>query len=451
MAIKGLLYLYVLFVASVSLLSYKKGIYLIWISFLFIPTIILEQWIKLSIPMEVILMIGSVVSEFRFKERRVIWSEFFVQNKKAIIAYFFVSLVIVFFSQTVPLGIQFRNFLTEVAMLLFSLQTFLLLKDNERPAKTLRIMLCCAVIFNMVYCLFFEVLIGVNPAGMPLYIVLGIGDNEFITDMIDSERGGLGFRAQTIYRHSLSLGQYMLAILPLFLMKGKLFLKYVFVLLVCSLIVLSGSRSAMAPMLLILFLGEMNNFKVHFRKFVLLVFTLIVSLSFISDKEWKKFNKEIEPFVASLAFWDDQKQYENKIDGSSMELRFNQFDAALIEIADNPFFGRGYGYREYYMIRHNDLHPELLGFESVLLLQLVERGWLGLLLYFIMIYYIYKLFSRSLMDKMTIRLVLLGFMLSIVMTGVRPLSLLFVCLSCSIAYATSQRPKEQLIDSPVPA
>ena len=54
------------------------------------------------------------------------------------------------------------------------------------------------------------------------------------------------------------------------------------------------------------------------------------------------------------------------------------------------------------------------------------------------------------MDKMTFNLIFLGFMLSIVMTGVRPLSLLFVCLSCSIAYATSQRPKEQLIDSSLP-
>lgn len=442
---KGVLILYILFVASVSLMSYKKGIYLVWLTFLFVPTIILEQTIKMQLSMETILLFGSVVSEMRFEERRTYWKDFFLENQKAIIAYLFVSITIVLLSQTVPLNVQFKRVFEEICMLLFALQTFILVKNEYSSAFTLRRFICWAVVFNIVYCVFFEVMVGINPAGMPLYILLGEDDNQFITDMIDSERGGMSFRAQTVYRHPLSLGQYMLVMLPLFLMKGKLILKFIIAFLICCLIVLSGSRGAMAPMIIVLFLSFKSNIGANLRKFALFLVGVAVAISFVPDKQWKQFNRDIEPFVASLQFWDDQKQYENKIDGSSMEMRFNQFDAALKEIEENPVFGRGYGYRDYYIYLHNDLHPDLLGFESVLLLYLVERGWIGLLFFFFIAYYIYKLFRNELTDKSTIRYVFIGYLLSIIMTGVRPLTLLFVCLSCIIAYGVSKKQEEQLV------
>ena len=439
---QGFLILYILFVASVSLLSYKKGIYLVWLTFLFVPTIILEQPIKLRLSMETILMLGSVISEMRFNERRKYWNSFFTDNQKAIIAYLFLSFTIALLSQTVPLKVQFLRVLDEIAILLFVLQTFILVKNEEPPAFTLRRMVCWAIVYNIVYCVFFEIMVGINPAGMPLYILLGVDDNQFITDMIDSERGGMSFRAQTVYRHPLSLGQYMLVLLPLFLMKGKLIFKFVYAFLMCCLIVLSGSRGAMAPMILVLLLSFKSNVRVHLRKFALFLILLAIAISFVPDKQWKQFNRDIEPFIASLQFWDDQKQYENKIDGSSMEMRFNQFDAALKEISDNPIFGRGYGYRDYYIYMHNDLHPDLLGFESVLLLYLVERGWIGLLFFFVIVYYIYKLFKNEMADKSTIRYVFLGYILSIIMTGVRPLTLLFVGLACAISCGISAKQEE---------
>lgn len=442
MGVKGLLYLFVLLVASVSLVSYKKGVYLIWLSFLFIPSIILEQWLKFTIPVMTVLMLGSVISEMRFSERRLLWKDFFSGKEKGIIAYLFVSLVVIFLSQTVPVGIQLRGLLNELAMLSFAIQTFMLVKTEEGAVLMLKRFVSCAVVFNVVYCVIFEIIVGVNPAGLPLYILLGVDNNDFITDMIDLERGSLSFRAQTIYRHSLSLGQYMLVFLPLFLKNEKQTVRFVYIVLIAFLIVVSGSRSAMVPMLLLFLLDMKGSVKSLVPKLLVLVVVCIFAFGFLPSLQQKKIIQKVEPFVASLQFWDDDKQSQNDISGSTMQMRFDQFDAALVEIEDNPFFGRGYDYRDYYILKHNDLHPELLGFESVLLLYLVERGWIGLVFFFLMAYYIYRIFTQELNERRIIKLVFVGYITSIIMTGVRPLTLLFVCLVCSIAYGITSKEKE---------
>ncbi len=444
MEIKITLYAYIFFVAILSLASYKKGIYIIWFTFLFVPTIILETLMsELRWPMETMLMLASVVMELRLKERRILWASFFVENQRAVLAYLFVSLMIVFLSQTVPLIEQLRLLFVEMVMLLFALQTFLLVQTEYGSAMILKKILCSAIIFNLLFCVVFEVVIGINPAAMPLYILLGVDDNQFIVDMIDAERGNMSFRAQTIYRHPLSLGQYMLVMLPLFFRGKRWIINLFFILIACSLVFLSASRGAMAPMALVLFLYIIKNLKTDLKSnlkrlvFVLVVF--IIGLSFVPNRIWKNVSVEMEPIVASLQFWDDEKQEDNDISGSSMEMRINQLNASFIEIEDNPVFGRGYGYREYWMYKHNDLHPDLLGFESVLVYYLVERGWIGLLFFFAMAYYIYRLFSKNMVDKTIIRYIFIGYILSIIMTGVRPLTLLFVCLTCSIVYSSSEK------------
>lgn len=442
MAIQRLLYLYILFVASVSIVSYKKGVYLIWITLLFIPTIILEQIIKMRFSMLTILLLGSVISELRFCKRRTAWKEFFSNHKNVIIIYLFISFTIVFLSQTVPLDVQFIRLVEEIAMLLFALQTFFLAKNNEKSALAFKYIICGAIVYNIVYCIYFELILRVNPAGMPLYILLGQDDNDFIVDMIDSERGGFDLRAQTVYRHPLSLGQYMLVLLPLFLMKGKYFSNLIFSFLICTLIILSGSRGAMAPMVLVLFMSMIKSSHINFRKLVVLFAVIIAVISSIPDRKWDKFTKEVEPFVAGLAFWDDEKQKENDVSGSSMEMRFDQINAAFVEIEENPIFGRGYGYRDYWIFLHNDLHPELLGFESVFLLYLVERGWIGLIFFFFMAYFIYKLSKKETISTITILLVFVGYLTSIIMTGVRPLTLLFVCLAYSVTCGIAPHKKK---------
>lgn len=379
-----------------------------------------------------ILMLGSFVSEMRYTISRECYVSFFRVNQKAIMLYLLISFFIVFLSQTVPIGYQLRRLFDEIVMLLFIMQTYFLTKNDNEASKVLLRIICGVLLFNIIYCVYFEVILRINPAGMPLYILMGVNDSDFIVDMIESERGGLDFRAQTVYGHPLSLGQYLLVMMPLFLIDGKRRANFLILIIICSLIVLSGSRGAIAPMALVLLLGYRVSFRKHAPKVLLALLTLLLLGAFLSDRAVKKVNREIEPFVASLQFWDDKKQYKSGIGGSSMEMRIDQFEAAQNEISANPIMGRGYGYREYWQNKHNGLHPNLLGYESVLIYYLVERGWLGLFFFFVMIFYMYKIYSAETRNVMALKLIFLGYLSSIIMTGVRPLTLLLVCLSCSI-------------------
>lgn len=431
MSLKVLLYIYILFVTIISFSSYKKGIYLIWLTLLLTPIIILQTGIKLGVSMMTLLMLESIVSELRFSERRTLWRSFVEGNHNIIVLYIIVSMATVFFSQSVPIGIQMHRVLDEMSILLFSLQSYLSARDNRSFSTVLFKMVCGIILFNIFYCFIFEVVIGINPAGLPLYMLLGIDDEEFLVDAIESERGAISFRAQTVYGHPLSLGQYLLAFLPLFFIKDNGKFKFLFILIICILIVLSGTRGAMAPLVVLLLLSINRWINVSLPKWILFI-TLALSLFFVTNRQWGNFTKVVEPYVAGFMFWDDSKQKDNDIQGSSMEMRFDQFDAALKETEDCPILGRGYGYREYWQNLHNGPHPDLLGYESLIVYYLVERGWIGLVFFFFLTCYILKVFRRSTSETGVVKLVFLGYYMSIIMTGVRPLTMLFVCLSCSI-------------------
>lgn len=212
--------------------------------------------------------------------------------------------------------------------------------------------------------------------------------------------------------------------------------------MICVLIFLSGSRGALVPMALILFLEFIRDSQKYLIKFMFVLLFVPFVVFIIPDRQLSEFNKRIEPFVAGLMFWDDQKQKDNDMGGSSMELRIDQWNASLDEIGDNVLFGRGLGYREYWQDKHNgSVHPNLLGYESVLIYYIVERGLVGLLFFFVMIGYLYNIFKNMTKERHLLNLLFGGYLLSIIMTGVRPLTLLIVCLSASIVCSFSPRHK----------
>jgi hypothetical protein len=351
----------------------------------------------------------------------------------AIIVYLSFSLMAIMLSSTTPIGTQIRLMLAEVIIMLFSIQTYLLFKVNPPACKVMLTILGGVFLFNVFYCVFFEIILRVNPAGLPLYILLDVDDNDFLMDMIDTERGTMDFRLQSVYGHPNSLGQYLVVLFPLLFMKTKINYRWLLIIIVCTLIFFTGSRSAIVPMVLVLILNLRYDVSSLVRKTFLLLVIGVFSIALLPDRQWKNINDMVGPFVTILQFWDDEKQANSDIEGSTMEMRFNQFDAANKEIENNPFFGQGLGYREYWQAKHNSLHPDLLGYESILIYYLVERGWLGLFFFFLLLYYIYRnIFIKSTYERKTILIIFSSYLLSLVMIGVRPLSFLFVCLASSM-------------------
>ena len=155
---------------------------------------------------------------------------------------------------------------------------------------------------------------------------------------------------------------------------------------------------------------------------------LIVFYTFMPLQTQRNIDKHFISFTTYIQFWDDTKQNKSEIKGSSMSMRFEQFEAANDEIKDNPLFGKGRTYRDYYQEEHNQLHPKLLGYESFALLKLVEQGWIGLCMFVALILYMYHIFKKTCCNVWILQLLFIVFILSTLMTGIRPFSFLLLGL-----------------------
>lgn len=433
MVIKLILIIYILFVSVVSFMSHKKGILLVWLTFLVMPTVLLHWGVVMRMSFQNILMVISIFSVMRILYHDAVFRQFVSNNTISILIYLTVMLIVTLFSDTVPISIVLRRWLNEIIMLIFGIFTFLIIKDCKALSRQLLMMVYGIIVFHALYCFLFEIILRINPAGSPLYYALGQQDNEFLVDMIDFERGFKGFRAQTLFGHALSLGQYMLILTPLLFVEVRVRFKFLFILLTSLLVVLSGTRGAIVPLFFVLIIGFARN-GIKLNKYILIsILALPFIFSLMPKRQMRILNQQTEGVVAGMMFWDDNIQKRYDIRGSSMELREYQFKAATEEIKENPLFGRGMGYREFWQKQHgNFVHPKLLGYESVILYYLVERGCVGLIFFFVVTGYLWKFFRKSTIDKISIDIIFISYLASIMMTGIRPLSFLLVFLSSSI-------------------
>ena len=143
-------------------------------------------------------------------------------------------------------------------------------------------------------------------------------------------------------------------------------------------------------------------------------------------------NQQTSDFLTYIQFWDDRKQNKSNLSGSSVSMRLEQFEAATNEIKNNPLFGRGRVYREYYQNQHSQMHPKLLGYESFILLILVEQGWIGLLFFIIITFSMYQIFRKRTNNVTILRLIFIAYILSTLITGIRPYTFLILGLTASI-------------------
>lgn len=431
MTLKIFLYIFILLVATISIYSYKKGVYAVWLAIMLLPPIIHMTPIVSILNFNSILMLCPILSEWRSNKNRIAYQNLLFHNYFFLL-YIFIVGIIVLLSHTVPLRAQIEIYISEIITMLFVIQNYILFKSNPSSCKFMLGFISIILLFNIVYSIFFEIILRFNPAGNYLYILLGKGDSEFLVDMNEYARGTFAYRIQTVYGHPNSLGQYLVVLLPLFFVKMKINFRWLYIIGACFLILLTGSRSAIVPMTIVLLLSFGSSIKEHLVQLLFVSLTIIVVLMFVPDRTMYSIEKNVEPFVAGLSFWDDNEQSKKGISGSSMDMRQTQWKASNKEIRNNPLFGQGLGYRDYWQLKHGGLHPELFGYESVIFYYLVERGWIGLVSFFIFLFYLYRLFTSNSNDNNTIRLIFLSYIISLIMIGVRPYSFILVCLASSL-------------------
>ncbi|GLB51553.1 hypothetical protein NBRC110019_05920 [Neptunitalea chrysea] len=84
----------------------------------------------------------------------------------------------------------------------------------------------------------------------------------------------------------------------------------------------------------------------------------------------------------------------SNVKGSSLDMRTVQFEGCIDEIQNNFLFGNGFAWTSYYRLNFGT-HPTMLAFESLIIMVLCNSGFIGLVLWGVMIFKYLKLVNRK--------------------------------------------------------
>lgn len=249
-----------------------------------------------------------------------------------------------------------------------------------------------------------------------------IGYVSLLTDSKDmsnfyqmEERGVLSGRISSTFIHPLQLGQASLLIFAYSFFQFKYSLnKILFYSLnigLISMCVFCGSRSAIFPIVIILGIYILYSSPSKILKYFLLSIVIAILV-------YPVLPHEIKTTIEGLVFvWDNKASDKAGINGSSIDGRLLQIKDAFNIVKNDILLGKGEGYvREF-----GSNHPEMYGYESVLLKCIVDGGIVGLVVFFLFYFKQYKiLLSKciSYSDKARVHALCLSFLISIVLTGI---------------------------------
>lgn len=222
--------------------------------------------------------------------------------------------------------------------------------------------------------------------------------NDILNTFSEELRGGLTGRIQGLKSHPLEYGGVMLCFFYFVLyqiqQKEKSFiLNYGLLCLIPINIFLTGSRAAIIGLSLGIFLYIYINNQITLKRKIQISAYLLGGYFILIT--YSSFFDSFSDFINSIIFFWEKS---DTVKGSNIDMRLTQLDAAfgLISKDTNSYlFGLGDGWVRDYSMRHNGLHPVLLGFESILFIGLIEYGIIGFFVLTCGLFFIYFKLSRQ--------------------------------------------------------
>lgn len=125
-------------------------------------------------------------------------------------------------------------------------------------------------------------------------------------------------------------------------------------------------------------------FVIRYKKFKLIALTIValIIVGLIVQS-----NDSLSNLFASFTDFSGQN---SQVAGSSITMRLNQFEGVLTEIRGNDLVGKGYGWTNYYLT-NNGKHPVILAFESLLFIVLCNSGFIGLMVWLLFFFMLFRL------------------------------------------------------------
>ncbi len=205
---------------------------------------------------------------------------------------------------------------------------------------------------------------------------------------------------------------------------NKLFLWVI--LLAGANVFLSGKRSCILPMLMVIGYYLWQKGFTSLKNIFLSVLICISSFIVISSiPQMKSLKQNIE---TTIFFWDDNLAAKNNVTGSNFEMRKRQFECANKMVNNHIFTGLGYGYPGYYTSLHGQ-HPIMLGFESIYFVILVSSGLFGFFVWFLFFRRLYLLSYKKNGDLKFVVAFHGAFLLSCILTAIQSSFWIYLILS----------------------
>lgn len=317
------------------------------------------------------------------------------------------------FGMTVPFPVYFNNIIVFVLAFIalpFAL-TYVKLDDKSIRYFDWAVLVGGSVV--IVYGIF-NYVTSFNP--YIAYITLATdSDIDMSNAFQEEDRGFIQGRISSTFTHPLQLGQCALLLFTysFYRIRPRLHTVafIVFMLGLMLMCVLCGSRSAIFPMLMVPLIYLLHVKRSRMMKYL---FGIVLLLIFC----YPMLPRQTRASIEGLVFvWDQKAANRAGISGSSIDGRADQLNAAFHIVRAEPLFGKGEGYVKMYGFRH----PEMLGYESILLRYIVEGGIIGLMAFIIFYFSSYKVllsFCHTKIEKSEVRSLCLSFFVSIVLTGI---------------------------------
>lgn len=275
------------------------------------------------------------------------------------------------FQSDVPLDFAFNSF--RLNLMTYMILPFVIWNSAEdaKLCVQLKNTVVVSICIAFGYGLFLTTIAGQNPYQMLIMAANGEEWNEHYAAI----GGGRIFgRISSVFGHPMTYGLFLGMSLVYIYAIRDYFNKYAWMVLqfgIIAAIFLCGIRSPIGALfvtvLVFLFLNHKIKLMIQVGMVGCLGYAIISSIP------------DLNSYVESI-FSDDKSE----VAGSSMEMRMSQMEGCLIEIKNNPLFGKGYGWTGYYEQNFGD-HPIMLAFESLAYVVLCNSGFVGVIIWIVFI------------------------------------------------------------------
>lgn len=255
---------------------------------------------------------------------------------------------------------------------------------TPKDFKKLITLLTISFSFFVIYA-FYEKATGERPViTYEQALNVGTDQSRVINWSYEDDERTVGGRVQSVFIHPIGAGMnfglcfVIFTYLFIYYRRYIILSPYIVVWLLSSLLLCVFFSNSRGP-LIFLGIAVLGLVKFKSRKFYLITILGIILLIFLYSY--------IAPYMDNIFSFANAKAKE-RVGGSDVFMRQGQFAAAYQLFQQNPLFGNGVKSLSY--ISNSNLVKDLLGFESVWIPLMVERGLIGLLSYIFLIFSMFK-------------------------------------------------------------